>query len=86
MAMRTSRETFDRLKKMLITDKIGAEDGFLNIFKTEITRLIKDYFVLDEEIEVKIDVDDFGIYKVNIDFDAEDTKRFSTAIDQKGIY
>ena len=34
MAMRTSRETFDRLKKILITDKIGAEDGFLNIFKT----------------------------------------------------
>ena len=86
MAMRTSRETFDRLKKILITDKIGAEDGFLNIFKTEITRLIKDYFVLDGEIEVKIDVDDFGIYKVNIDFDAKDTKRFSTAIDQKGIY
>ena len=86
MAMKTSRETFDRLKKMLITDKIGAEDGFLNVFKTEITRLIKDYFVLDGEIEVNIDVDGFGLYKVNVGFDAEDTKRFSTAIDQKGIY
>lgn len=84
MAMKTSRETFDRLKKMLISDKIGAEDGFLKIFKTEITRLVRDYFVLDGEVDVKIEIDDFGLYKVDISFDAEDTKGFSTAIDTKG--
>ena len=82
--MKTSRETFDRLKKMLISDKIGAEDGFLKIFKTEITRLVRDYFVLDGEVDVKIEIDDFGLYKVDISFDAEDTKGFSMAIDTKG--
>lgn len=83
MAMKTSRETFDRLKKMLVSDKIGAGDGFLKVFKTELTRLARDYFVLQGEIDVQIEVDDFGLYKVGISFDAEDTKRFSTAIDSQ---
>ena len=68
---------------MLVSDKIGSEDGFLRIFKTEITRLVKDYFVLDGGIDVKIEIDDFGLYNVAIMFDAEDTKGFSTAIDTK---
>ena len=84
--MKPSKGTFDRLKKMLISDKIGADDGFLSIFKTEITRLVKDYFVLDGEIDLKIDIDECGLYEVIISFDAEDTKRFSTAIDKRGIY
>ena len=84
--MKPSKGTFDRLKKMLISDKIGADDGFLSIFKTEITRLVKDYFVLDGEIDLKIDIDECGQYEVCVSFDAEDTKRFSTAIDKKGIY
>ena len=85
--MKPSKGTFDRLKKMLISDKIGADDGFLTVFKTEITRLAKDYFILDGEIDLKIDIDDFGQYRVDISFDAEDTKRFSTAIGAKdGIY
>lgn len=85
--MKPSRASFDRLKKMLVDDKIGAGDGFLSIFKTEVTRLVKDYFVLDGDVDIKIEIDDFGIYKVDILFDAEDTKGFSTAIDTKsGIY
>ena len=79
--MKASRETFDRLKKMLVFDKIGYGDGFLNIFKTELARLLLDYFVLDGEIDVKVEIDDFGFYKVNISFEAEDTKNFSTATD-----
>ncbi len=58
--MKPSRASFDRLKKMLVDDKIGAGDGFLSIFKTEITRLVKDYFVLDGDVDIKIEIDDFG--------------------------
>jgi hypothetical protein len=87
MAMKPSRQSFDRLKKMLVYDKMGANDGFLNMFKTELTRLVKDYFVLDGEIDVSIEIDDFGFYKVSATFEAEEAKRFSMAIDKEsGIY
>ena len=85
--MKTSKATFDRLKKMLVYDKMGVGDGFMGVFKTELSRFFKDYFVLDSEVDVKVELDDYGFYRVNISFTAEDTKKFSTAEDADcGIY
>lgn len=82
MAMKTSKDTFDRLKKMLVSDKMGVCDGFMKIFRTETSRFFGDYFVFDGEVEVQVELDDYGFYKVNVSFVAEDTKKFSTVDDR----
>lgn len=85
--MRVSSQIADRMKTMLVRDKLGVSDGFLQVFKGEINKIVNDYFVVDRPIEVQIELLDNGKYEVKMDFSASATKGFSTTRDMKrGIY
>jgi hypothetical protein len=81
--MRFSTQVAERMKTMLVRDKMGVSDGFLQVFKGELTRLVGDYFKIDRPIDVKIDLLDNGKYEVEMDFSASATKGFSTTRDMK---
>lgn len=85
--MKPSREVYDRMKTMLVKDKLGVGDGFQSIFKTDLERLCGDFFNLDGKINLNIELLDDGKYQVNVSFQATETKGFCSTLDTKrGIY
>ncbi len=85
--MAFSKQIADRMKNMLVRDKMGVGDGFIEVFKTDLKRLICDYFDLDGDIDVKVELKDNGKYQVDLSYTATNTRGFcSTADMKKGIY
>lgn len=76
--MKPSVEIAKRMQTMLVRDKLGVGEGFLEVFKKELSRLVKDYFVLDKEPSVKVELLDNGKYDVEIILTASATKGFAT--------
>ncbi len=82
-----SRDIQERMKTILVRDKLGVGDGFMSVFKTELSRLASDYFDFDREIDVAVELVDNGKYQVKISFTANNTKSFCSTQDMKrGIY
>lgn len=81
--MKPSKMTYERMKNMLVRDKLGVSDGFMQVYKTELSRLTADYFNLDGNLDMKIELLDGGEYKVQIEFVANETKGFSVTSDMK---
>ena len=81
--MKPSKMTYERMKNMLVRDKLGVSDGFMQVYKTELSRLTADYFNLDGNLDMKIELLDDGEYKVQIEFVATETKGSSVTSDMK---
>ena len=81
--MKPSKMTYERMKNMLVRDKLGVSDGFMQVYKTELSRLTADYFNLDGNLDMKIELLDDGEYKVQIEFVDTETKGFSVSSDMK---
>ena len=81
--MKPSKMTYERMKNMLVRDKLGVSDGFMQVYKTELSRLTADYFNLDGNLDMKIELLDDGEYKVQTEFVATETKGFSVTSDMK---
>ena len=81
--MKPSKMTYERMKNMLVRDKLGVSDGFMQVYKTELSRLTADYFNLDGNLDMKIELLDDGEYKVQIEFVATETNGFSVTSDMK---
>ena len=81
--MKPSKMTYERMKNMLVRDKLGVSNGFMQVYKTELSRLTADYFNLDGNLDMKIELLDGGEYKVQIEFVATETKGFSVTSDMK---
>ena len=71
------------MKNMLVRDKLGVSDGFMQVYKTELSRLTADYFNLDGNLDMKIELLDGGEYKVQIEFVATESKGVSVTSDMK---
>ena len=54
--MKPSKMTYERMKNMLVRDKLGVSDGFMQVYKTELSRLTADYFNLDGNLDMKIEL------------------------------
>ena len=53
--MKPSKMTYERMKNMLVRDKLGVSDGFMQVYKTELSRLTADYFNLDGNLVFNVE-------------------------------
>ncbi len=78
MEMRPAREMANRMKKMLIHDKIGVDDGFLRALNNDIYRTLEDYFCISNDVKIEVDPKEDGNYSVSICATATKIKNFNT--------
>lgn len=76
--MRPAREMANRMKKMLIRDKIGIDDGFMRAVNNDIRRTLDDYFCIVDEVKIEVEPTDDGNYSLSINATANKIKNFST--------
>ncbi len=71
--MKTNEELI-RLKKVLLSDNIRIPNGMLKILKNDISSILQSYFSISSDINVTIEVDQEGVYDINISARAESVK------------
>ncbi len=76
--MRPAREMADRMKKMLMRDKIGIDDGFMSALNNDIKRVLDDYFCVDNDVKIQVETTDNGNYSIAINTTANKIKNFNT--------
>jgi len=72
----TAKQASERLKAILVKDKIKAEEGFLQTLKSDLTRLLGDFFELTDGIDLKVELTDGGEFTVSVDAKARRIKKF----------
>lgn len=80
--MKPAREMAERMKNMLVRDKMGVGEGFSSALKGDIERLLQDYFELKSS-DVRVELDDNGFYKIKIEGNATAVKTFSSTADMQ---
>lgn len=80
--MRPAREMAERMKNMLVRDKMGVGEGFSTALKGDIRNLLQDYFDL-KEVEMKVELGDDGLYNIRIYGTATAVKSFSSTADMQ---
>ena len=68
----------DRLKNILIKDKVKAQQGFIDVLKGDLFRLLNDYFELSSDIYVDLELSDRGDFGVYVSVKANRIKPFVT--------
>ena len=66
----------ERLKDILIKDKVKATPGFLDVFKSDLRHLLGDYFELDSDVYLELELTDKGDFYVIINTRANRIKTF----------
>lgn len=69
----------ERLEKMLINDKVQAPDGFAEVLKGDLKELLKDYFDLNDELFIDINLTENSDFEINIHTSAQRIKSFNLA-------
>lgn len=69
-----NNEELIRLKKVLLSDNIRIPNGMLRILKNDISSILQSYFIINSDIDVTIEVDDLGVYNINITAKADSVK------------
>ncbi len=72
----------ERMKNMLVRDKMGVGEGFSSALKGDVERLLLDYFALTD-VDLRVDLDDDGYYKIRIVGTATAVKSFSSTADMQ---
>ncbi|MGN0771889.1 MAG: cell division topological specificity factor MinE [Christensenellales bacterium] len=58
--MSNKNEAINRLKKVLLQDKVYSYEGFLKILKGDIYSLMSCYMTVKEDVDVDFEIDDEG--------------------------
>ena len=66
----------ERLKDILIKDKVKATHGFLEVLKSDLRHLLGDYFELDSDVYLELELTDKGDFYVIINTRANRIKTF----------
>ena len=57
----------ERIKKVLLRDKAGAQDDLIAVLKSDACELLDNYFEVDpRSVRAEIDVDEHGYYEVKL--------------------
>ena len=65
--MKGSRVGLDRIKKVLLRDKAGAQEDLIAVLKSDACDLLDCYFEVDpRSVDAVIEVDEYGYYKVSV--------------------
>lgn len=78
MAVRPSRLMKERVKEMLIRDKMGVGEGFSAALTGDLSRVLGDYFDILSEPVVAVGRNEDGEYEVKVSVLASSVKRFET--------
>lgn len=83
--MKISTSVADRMRDMLIRDKVGFTDGFAAAMKGDITHALQDYFDIDGEVRISVKQENDGRYSVSVNASATRIKQFATTLDIKRV-
>jgi len=75
----TAREATARLQSMLVRDKVQAPDGFSDVLRADLLRLLNDYFELSDSVSVDIKLTEVSDFDVCITTKAHRIKSFHCA-------
>mgnify|MGYP001303758219 CR=1 FL=1 len=75
----TARDAASRLENMLLRDKVKAPEGFSEILKSDLTKLLGDYFELSEGVSVNITLTQNSGFDIKISTSASRIKSFYCA-------
>ncbi len=65
--MRGSKVALERIKKVLLRDKAGAQEDLVAVMRSDLSDLLDCYFEVDpRSIGVEIDVDEHGAYRISL--------------------
>ena len=65
--MKGAKVGLERIKKVLLRDKTGAQEDIVAVLKSDACDLLDCYFEVDpRSIDAAIEVDEYGQYKVSI--------------------
>ena len=63
--MKGSKVGLERIKKVLLRDKAGAQEDLVAVIKSDLSELLDCYFEVDpRSIGAEIEVDEYGCYKI----------------------
>lgn len=80
--MRLSKSISDRMREILVQDKINVKEGFYTALKRDVEKLLLDYFDFDK-LTLEIGESLSGDYDVKISLVANNIKKFDTTFDVK---
>lgn len=69
--IKTNKLAQQRIKKLLLQDKIRAYDGFIDILKSKILETVSSYMSV-RSVDIDIDIKDNNSYALNIVLDVID--------------
>lgn len=65
--MKGAKVGLERIKKVLLRDKAGAQEDIVAVLKSDVADLLDCYFEVDpRSIDAEIEVDEHGYYRVAI--------------------
>lgn len=63
--MRKAKVGLERIKKVLLKDKTGAQEDVIAVIRSDLADLLDNYFEVDPlSIGASVEVDEFGYYKI----------------------
>lgn len=66
--MKESKIAAERLKKVLLGDKIKSYEGFVRVLRGDLYALLQCYMTLDrQDVDVNFSTDDDGAYRIVIE-------------------
>ena len=74
-------ENQNRMKNMLISDKHFDTKDLIRVLKSDTYGVFVNYFdIIPQDISIKLEVDENGIYKLSVNLSAERLKIFGSQI------
>ena len=65
--MRRAKLGLERIKKVLLKDKTGAQEDVIAVLKSDAYDLLDNYFEVDpNSLRAEVEVNDLGFYEVKI--------------------
>ena len=65
--MKGSKVGLERVKKVLLRDKSGAQEELIAVLKSDACDLLDCYFEVDpRSVDATVEVDEYGCYRVSV--------------------
>ncbi len=65
--MKIAKVGLERIKKVLLRDKAGAQEDLIAVLKSDACELLDNYFEVDpRSVKAEVEVDEFGYYEIKL--------------------
>ena len=70
----------NRAEQILLKDKLQETNCFTEVVRSDVYNMLNNYFqVAEKSLSINVEVDNYGIYTININCKADKLKRIYTA-------